>query len=94
MFLIQYFEDDGSLLPALCPLPWIIDIIRTFYWDKAESRSSIGIKPLLHPLTKQVIGERPGREEVRKIRLLLLSLAEMSLRYRVSFLQTICVHIS
>jgi len=85
MFLIQYFENNGSLLPTLCHLPRIIDIIRQFYWDKAESRSSIGCKPLLHPITKQVIGERPEREEVRKIRLLLLSLAEMSLRYRDLF---------
>lgn len=84
LFLIQYFENDGSLLPTLCHLPRIIDIIRQFYWDKTESRSAIGCKPLLHPVSKQVIGERPRREEVRKIRLLLLSLAEMSLRQKVS----------
>lgn len=85
MFLIQYFENDGSLLPTLCHLPRIIDIIRQCYWDKAESRSSIGSKPLLHPITKEVIGERPRQEEVRKIRLLLLSVAEMGLRYRETF---------
>lgn len=79
MFLIQYFESDRSLLPALCGLPRIIDMICHFYWDKA-GRSAIGNKPLLHPITKEVIGERPCLEDVRKIRLLLLSLAEMSLR--------------
>lgn len=80
MFLINYFESDSSLLQALCGLPRIIDIIRQFYWDKADSRSAVGSKPLLHSETKQVIGERPGLGEVRKIRLLLLSLAEMCLR--------------
>ncbi|CAL9114662.1 unnamed protein product [Musa textilis] len=82
MFLIQYFESDRSLLPALCGLPRIIDMICLFYWDKV-GRSTIGNKPLLHPITKEVIGERPCLEDVRKIRLLLLSLAEMSLRQKI-----------
>ncbi|PKA52227.1 hypothetical protein AXF42_Ash010123 [Apostasia shenzhenica] len=84
MFLIQYFEKEAILLSELCGLPHIIDIICQFYWDKADSRSAIGSKLLQHSMTKQVIGERPGSEEVRKIRLLLLSLAEMSLRQRIS----------
>nr|CAD1832089.1 unnamed protein product [Ananas comosus var. bracteatus] len=84
MFLINYFESESSLLQALCGLPRIIDIIRQFYWDKADSRSAVGSKPLLHSETKQVIGERPGLGEVRKIRLLLLSLAEMCLRQKIS----------
>ncbi|CAM0946806.1 unnamed protein product [Alopecurus aequalis] len=81
LFLIQYFETDGKLLPALCGLPKIIDIVRQFYSEKLDSRSS---KPLLHLVTEQVIGERPHVEEIRKIRLLLLSLAEMSLKLKVS----------
>lgn len=81
LFLIQYFETDGKLLPMLCGLPRIIDIVRQFYSEKLDSRSS---KPLLHLVTDQVIGERPLIEEIRKIRLLLLSLAEMSLKLKVS----------
>uniref|UniRef100_A0A8R7UR94 BEACH domain-containing protein lvsC n=1 Tax=Triticum urartu TaxID=4572 RepID=A0A8R7UR94_TRIUA len=81
LFLIQYFETDGRLLPMLCGLPRIIDIVRQFYSEKLDSRSS---KPLLHLVTEQVIGERPHIEEIRKIRLLLLSLAEMSLKLKVS----------
>lgn len=77
LFLIQYFETDGKFLPILCGLPRIIDIVRQFYSEKVDYRSS---KPLLHLVTKQVIGERPNIEEIRKIRLLLLSLAEMSLK--------------
>ncbi|KAH9690313.1 BEACH domain-containing protein B [Citrus sinensis] len=80
MFLIQQFDNDPRLHRSLCRLPRVIDIIRQFYWDNAKSRSVVGSKPLLHPITKQVIGERPCREEIRKIRLLLLSLGEMSLR--------------
>lgn len=81
MFLVQQFDNDPRLLKSLCRLPRVIDIIRQFYWDNGASRYAVGSKPLLHPITKQSIGERPSREEIRKIRLLLLSLGEMSLRY-------------
>ncbi|KAG7971974.1 hypothetical protein I3843_07G161500 [Carya illinoinensis] len=82
MFLIQQFDNDPRLLKSLCGLPRVLDIISQFYWDNA-SRFAIGSKPLLHPTTKQVIGERPSQEEIRKIRLLLLSLGEMSLRQNI-----------
>ncbi|XP_024315441.1 BEACH domain-containing protein B [Brachypodium distachyon] len=84
MFLIQYFETDGRFLPLLCGLPRVIDIVRQYYWEKIDSRYVVGSKPLLHPITKQVIGERPKIEEIRKLRLLLLSLAEMSIKLKVS----------
>lgn len=83
MFLIQQFDNDPRLLRSLCCLPRVLDIIRQFYWDNAKSRFAIGYKPLLHPVTKHVLGERPSSEEIHKIRLLLLSLGEMSLRYCV-----------
>ncbi|CAD6251786.1 unnamed protein product [Miscanthus lutarioriparius] len=79
LFLIQYFEADGRFLPVLCALPRIIDVVRRFYSEKPDPRSS---KPLL--VSKKVTGERPSMEEIRKIRLLLLSLAEMSLKLKVS----------
>jgi len=75
LFLIQYFEADGKFLPILCGLPRIIDVVWQFYSEKVDSRSS---KPLL--VSKKVIGERPSMELIRKIRLLVLSLAEMSLK--------------
>ncbi|KAG8632803.1 hypothetical protein MANES_18G056822v8 [Manihot esculenta] len=84
MFLIQQFDNDPRLLSSLCRLPRVIDVIRQFYWDSTKSRFTIGSKPLLHPITKQVIGERPNKEEIHKIRLLLLSLGEMSLRQSIS----------
>jgi len=84
MFVIKYFETDGRLLPLLCGLPWIIDIVCRYYWEKADSRHVVASKPLLHPVTKEVIGERPKIVEIRKLRLLFLSLAEMSLKLRIS----------
>uniref|UniRef100_A0ACD5UJ10 Uncharacterized protein n=1 Tax=Avena sativa TaxID=4498 RepID=A0ACD5UJ10_AVESA len=84
IFLIQYFETDGRFLPLLCGLPRIIDIVRQYYWEKIDSKYVVGSKPLLHPVTKQVIGDRPKIEEIRKLRLLLLSLAEMSIKLKVS----------
>lgn len=83
MFLIQQFDNDPRLLKTLCRLPRVLDIIRQFYWDNPKCRSAVGGKPLLLPLTKKVIGERPNKDEVHKIRLLLLSLGEMSLRLSV-----------
>ncbi|CAL4966889.1 unnamed protein product [Urochloa decumbens] len=84
MFVIKYFETDGRLLTLLCGLPWIIDIVCRYYWEKADSRHVVASKPLLHPVTKEVIGERPKIVEIRKLRLLFLSLAEMSLKLKVS----------
>ncbi|PWZ18278.1 BEACH domain-containing protein B [Zea mays] len=84
IFVINYFETDGRLLPLLCGLPWVIDIVCRYYWEKADSRHVVASKPLFHSVTKQVIGERPEVVEIRKLRLLLLSLAEMSLKIKVS----------
>ncbi|XP_021759768.1 BEACH domain-containing protein B-like isoform X1 [Chenopodium quinoa] len=80
MFLIQQFDNDPRLLKSLCRLPRVLDIIRQFYWDNAKCRSSGGWRPLMRPLSKKTAGERPSKEEIQKIRLLLLSLGEMSLR--------------
>ncbi|KAK4722545.1 hypothetical protein R3W88_012778 [Solanum pinnatisectum] len=84
MFLNQQFDNDPRLLRSLCRLPRVLDIIRQFYWDDVKTRFAVGSKPLLHPVTKQVIGERPSKDEIHKIRLLLLSLGEMSLRQHIS----------
>ncbi|KAG8069818.1 hypothetical protein GUJ93_ZPchr0006g46210 [Zizania palustris] len=81
LLLIQYFEFDGKFLPILCGLPRIIDIVCQFYSEKTDSRFS---KPFVHHVTKKVIADRPNIEEIRKIRLLLLSLAEMSIKINVS----------
>uniref|UniRef100_A0A7N0VH18 BEACH domain-containing protein B n=1 Tax=Kalanchoe fedtschenkoi TaxID=63787 RepID=A0A7N0VH18_KALFE len=83
MFLIQQFDNDPRLLKSLCRIPRVIDIVRQFYWDVLKTRNAAGAKPLLNPLTKQVIGERPCKEDIHKIRLLLLSLGEMSLRQNI-----------
>lgn len=83
MFLIQQFDNDPRLFTSLCRLPHVIDIVRQYYWD-VKSRFSMGSKPLLHPVTKEIVGERPTQDEIHKIRLLLLSLGEMSLRQSIT----------
>ncbi|PIN12837.1 Conserved WD40 repeat-containing protein [Handroanthus impetiginosus] len=80
MFLIQQFDNDPRLLKSLCRLPRVLDIIRQFYCDNAESKSTAESNPLVHVTRDQIVGEKPDTEEIRKIRLLLLSLGEMSLR--------------
>lgn len=84
MFLIQQFDNDPRLLKSLCRLPRVLDIISQFYWGSAKCQYAMGGKPLLHPITKEVLGERPSQEEIHKIRLLLLSLGEMSLRQNIA----------
>lgn len=81
MFLIQKLDHDPRLLENFCRLPRVLDIIRQFYWDNRKSHYMIGGKS---PMEGQAIGERPTKEEVHKIRLLLLGLGEMSLRQHIS----------
>lgn len=86
MALLNYAENETALAQSFITLPIILDIVQLFYWDKPRNRKMIGTKPLLHPVTKEVIGERPGREEVGKLRILLLSLAELLVRDSISVL--------
>ncbi|KAL2459002.1 hypothetical protein Fot_55288 [Forsythia ovata] len=83
MFLIQQFDNDPRLLKDLCRLPRVLDIIRQFYWDTAKSYPAFRSKPTLCTATDQNTGERLNDEEMHKIRLLLLSLGEMSLREHI-----------
>lgn len=80
MFLIQQFDNDPRLLKSLCRLPRVLDIIHQFYCDNAKFRLFIGRDALQLADSNQVNGKRPSKEEMHKIRLLLLSLGEMSLR--------------
>ncbi|GAB2247807.1 hypothetical protein Droror1_Dr00007689 [Drosera rotundifolia] len=74
MFLIQQFDNDPRLLQSMCRLPRVLDFISNDYADGANIGSSS---------TKEVKGERLSIEEVRKLRLLLLSLGEMSIRQSI-----------
>ncbi|KAI3504943.1 hypothetical protein L1887_26753 [Cichorium endivia] len=44
----------------------------------------VGSKPLMQPITNKEFGERPNKEEIQKLRLLLLSIGEMSLREHIT----------
>ncbi|KAD4386161.1 hypothetical protein E3N88_26330 [Mikania micrantha] len=83
MFLIQQFDNDPRLLKSLCRFPRVLDIIHQFYWDHVPAPPTVGSKPLLS-ITNKDFGERPNKEEIQKIRLLLLSIGEMSLRYHIA----------
>ncbi|XP_050939531.1 BEACH domain-containing protein B isoform X3 [Cucumis melo] len=82
LFLIQQFDNDPRLLKNLCRLPLILDMIFKFYCDKDKCKFGSGSKTSLHPPVG-VLGERPTKDEIRKIRLLLLSLGEMSIRQNI-----------
>lgn len=84
MFLIQQFDNDPRLLKSLCRLPRVLDIMHQFYCDNVKSQSFVGSNPLQQSVSEQLIGERPSKEEIHKIRLLLLSLGEMSLRQNIA----------
>ncbi|KAL3830393.1 hypothetical protein ACJIZ3_019195 [Penstemon smallii] len=84
MFLIQQLDNDPRLLKSLCGLPRVLDIIRQFYRDSAEGDPIVRNTPTIHVMTDQITREMPDREEIHKIRLLLLSLGEMSLREHIT----------
>ncbi|KAK4483931.1 hypothetical protein RD792_011140 [Penstemon davidsonii] len=84
MFLIQQLDNDPRLLKSLCRLPRVLDIIRKFYRDYAEGDPVVRNTPTIHVMTDQITREMPDREEIHKIRLLLLSLGEMSLREHIT----------
>lgn len=84
MFLIQQFDDNPRLLKRVCRLPRVLDVIRQFYSENVECKPAVvGSKLFAQVLIDQVTEEKLSREEMRKIRLLLLSLGHMSLRYGV-----------
>ncbi|KAI3726569.1 hypothetical protein L1987_66367 [Smallanthus sonchifolius] len=83
MFLIQQFDNDPRLLKSLCRFPRVLDIIQQFYWDHMTPHTTVGSKHLL-PITNKDFGVRPNKEEIQKIRLLLLSIGEMSLREHIA----------
>ena len=89
MLLIHYFENDPSLLMKICQFPCILDTIHHFYSENRDNSSSFVYRPHSHSSTKIFSIGRLTSDEVHKIRLLLLSLAEMSLRYALSHLSFI-----
>jgi len=95
MFLIQQFDNDPRLLRSLCRLPRVLDIIHQFYCENVKYESFAGSNPLQLSVSEQVTKERrgiPSKEEMHKIRLLLLSLGEMSLRYGFIFTLSTDIH--
>ena len=79
MALLNFCESEAGLAQSHISLPRILDLVQQFYWVRS-SRKVSGTKRLFHPVTKQVIGSRPSLEEVGKLRILLLSTAEMVVR--------------
>lgn len=78
--LLNYCESEAGIAPDYISLPKILDLVQQFYWDRPKNRKIAGTKRIFHPVTKDVIGQRPGREEVGKLRILLLGLAEIAVR--------------
>ncbi|KAH7332120.1 hypothetical protein KP509_20G069100 [Ceratopteris richardii] len=86
--LINYCESNATLTSSSLSFPKTLDLVQRFYWDKPRNRKVFGSKPILHPVTKDVIGARPSREEVGKLRILLLSIIEVALRDSISISDT------
>ncbi|MCO5595749.1 hypothetical protein L7F22_049797 [Adiantum nelumboides] len=86
--LLNYCESNADLAANYVSLPKILDLVQRFYWDKPKNRRISGSKRIFHPVTKDVIGERPSREEVGKLRILLLSLSETAVRDSISLADT------
>lgn len=70
-----------SALRAACTLTQLLDMVRLFYWDRAQGPHAVGAKPLLHPATREVIAVRPEQAEVARLRLLVLGLSNEMIRW-------------
>ncbi|CAI7877699.1 unnamed protein product, partial [Closterium sp. NIES-54] len=78
--LQRHMERRSWLVPSVCSLPRLLDIVRRVYWDKPQGRHAIGVKPLVEPVTRRVLGTRPLPQQVAKLRLLVLSLLQHVLK--------------
>ncbi|CAI5483770.1 unnamed protein product [Closterium sp. Yama58-4] len=78
--LKRHMERQPWLVPSVCSLPRLLDIVRRVYWDKPQGRHAIGVKPLVEPVTRRVLGTRPLPQQVAKLRLLVLSLLQHVLK--------------
>lgn len=67
---------------SLCGLLPILDLLRQYYWDKPQSLTPFhfGMKPLLHPVTGTVLGERPSLVDVAMLRKIVLKLPEKMIK--------------
>eukprot|EP00271_Cylindrocystis_brebissonii_P011984 TRINITY_DN3000_c2_g1_i1.p1 TRINITY_DN3000_c2_g1~~TRINITY_DN3000_c2_g1_i1.p1 ORF type:complete len:2905 (-),score=592.76 TRINITY_DN3000_c2_g1_i1:326-8950(-) len=75
--LLRQVDKDDQRMHSLCGLQQMLDLVRQYYWDKQMGGGlQLGAKPRVHPLTQKVIGTRPQPEDVGRIRLLLLAVAE------------------
>ncbi|CAI5461598.1 unnamed protein product [Closterium sp. Yama58-4] len=78
--LQRHMERQPWLVPSVCSIPRLLDIVRRVYWDKPQGRHAIGVKPLVEPVTRRVLGTRPLPQQVAKLRLLVLSLMKNILK--------------
>ncbi|CAI5488721.1 unnamed protein product [Closterium sp. Naga37s-1] len=78
--LQRHMERRSWLVPSVCSLPRLLDLVRRVYWDKPQGRHAIGVKPLVEPVTRRVLGTRPHPQQVGKLRLLVLSLLQHVLK--------------
>lgn len=61
----RHVDKQPARLRNHCGLSQTLEVLREFYWDKATTPSAVGVRPLLHPVTHEVIGQRPTSQEVR-----------------------------
>lgn len=78
--ILDKVADKPAALRAACSFHRLIDMVRVFYWDRAQGAHAVGTRPLIHPVTKQVIAVRPSPAEITKLRLLVLGLADEMIR--------------
>lgn len=65
--LARHVDKQPARLRNHCGLSQSLEILREFYWEKPPSSSAAGARPLYHPVTHDVIGQRPASQEVRPL---------------------------
>lgn len=60
-------------------VPKLFDTMKTYYWELSEP-GSVGFQPMLHPRTKEIIGQRPNAEERKLLRQYIFQIMEVLFR--------------
>jgi Neurobeachin/BDCP, DUF4704 alpha solenoid region/Neurobeachin alpha solenoid region/Concanavalin A-like lectin/glucanases superfamily len=73
-----WLRTSPRLYRPLFDVRWVLDAFQRFYWcSSAGSRSALGGSPVLHPVTKLVVGTRPDLVMLPRLRSTLFDILDV-----------------
>jgi hypothetical protein len=83
--LMNFLQDDAEHFRSLFGIQKILDTLRMFYWLAIPNTASaenalLGVQPVIHPVTKEVLATRPSLPNMEIIRPLFFDLLRATLK--------------